>query len=275
MPLYQAIILAIVQGLTEFLPVSSTAHLAIIPQLLHWQDPGLAFDIALHVGTLAAILIFFFRDWVKIILVGIGIPFERGPNDENSRVLLLYLIIGTIPVGIAGLIFKNQAEGPWRNLIVMGVMLIVVGIVMYFGDKFGREKRGLNQITWADAMWIGLSQALAVVPGTSRSGITITTGRFRSLNREAAARFSFLLSTPAIAAAAAKDFLDLRKEGGVPPGMGVPYVVGIIVSAIVGIVVIAFFLKFLRHNTLTLFVWYRIIFGIIIIALAVFSRTGG
>ena len=275
MPLYQAIILAIVQGLTEFLPVSSTAHLAIIPQLLHWRDPGLAFDIALHVGTLAAILIFFFKDWVKIILTGIGIPFERGPEDENSRVLLLYLIIGTIPVGIAGLIFKKQAEGPWRNLIVMGIMLIVIGILMYYGDKVGREKRGLNQITWADAMWIGVSQALAVVPGTSRSGITITTGRFRSLNREAAARFSFLLSTPAIAAAAAKDALDLRKEGGIPPGMGMPYAVGIVVSAIVGILVIAFFLKFLKHNTLALFVWYRIVFGIIIIALAVFFRIGG
>jgi undecaprenyl-diphosphatase len=275
MPLYQAIILAIVQGLTEFLPVSSTAHLAIIPQLLHWQDPGLAFDIALHVGTLAAILIFFFRDWVKIILVGIGIPFESGPEDENSRVLLLYLILGTIPVGVAGLLFKKQAEGPWRNLVVMGVMLIVIGVLMYLGDKFGKEKRGLNQTTWADAMWIGLSQALAVVPGTSRSGITITTGRFRSLSREAAARFSFLLSTPAIAAAAAKDFLDLRKEGGIPPGMGMPYLVGVVVSAIVGIVVIAFFLKYLKSHTLALFVWYRVIFGIIIIALAVFFRIGG
>ncbi|MFZ0595213.1 MAG: undecaprenyl-diphosphatase UppP [Bryobacteraceae bacterium] len=275
MPLYQAIILAIVQGLTEFLPISSTAHLAIIPQLLHWQDPGLAFDIALHAGTLAAVLIYFFRDWVKIVLTGIGVPFEMGPDDENSRSLLWYLIIGTIPVGIAGLIFKQQAEGPWRNLIVMGAMLIAIGILMYFGDKFGREKRGLNQITWPDAMWIGLSQALAVVPGTSRSGITITTGRYRSLSREAAARFSFLLSTPAIAAAAGKDFVDLHKQGGIPAGMGVPYATGIIVSAIVGILVIAFFLKYLKQNTLALFVWYRIVFGIIVIALAVFFRIGG
>jgi undecaprenyl-diphosphatase len=275
MPLYQAIILAIVQGLTEFLPVSSTAHLAIIPQLLHWQDPGLAFDIALHAGTLAAVLIYFFRDWVKIILVGIRIPFELGPGDENSRSLLWYLIVGTIPVGLAGLIFKEQAEGPWRNLIVMGAMLILIGVLMYFGDKFGGEKRSLNKISWADAMWIGLSQALAVVPGTSRSGITITAGRFRSLSREAAARFSFLLSTPAIAAAAGKDFVDLRKQGGIPPGMEVPYVTGIVVSAAVGIVVIAFFLKYLKQNTLTLFVWYRIIFGIIVIALAVFFRIGG
>lgn len=275
MPLYQAIILAIVQGLTEFLPVSSTAHLAIIPQLLHWKDPGLAFDIALHVGTLAAVLIFFFRDWVKIVLTGLGIPFAAGPADENSRYLLWYIIFGTIPVGIAGSLLKKQAEGPWRNLELMGVMLIVVGVLMYFGDKFGKAKRGLNQITWADAMWIGISQALAVVPGTSRSGITITAGRFRSLDREAAARFSFLLSTPAIAAAAAKDALDLHKEGGIPPGMGMPYLLGILVSGAVGMLVIAFFLRYLKHNSLSFFVWYRVVFGIMIIALAVFFRIGG
>jgi undecaprenyl-diphosphatase len=275
MPLYQAIILAIVQGLTEFLPVSSTAHLAIIPQLLHWQDPGLGFDIALHAGTLAAILLFFFKDWVQIILNGFGIPFRGARPDENSRTLLWYLVAGSIPVGIAGLIFKKQAEGPWRNLIVMGVMLIIIGLLMYFADKWNAAKRGLDQMTWTDAMWIGVSQALAVVPGTSRSGITISAGRFRLLEREAAARFSFLLSTPAIAAAAAKDFWDLHKEGGLPPGMGLPYGVGILVSAIVGILVIGLFLKYLRHNTLALFVWYRIIFGIIIIALAVFFRIGG
>lgn len=275
MPLYQAIILAIVQGLTEFLPVSSTAHLAIIPQLLHWKDPGLAFDIALHVGTLAAVLIFFFKDWVRIVLTGLGIPFAAGPADENSRYLLWYIIVGTIPVGIAGALLKKQAEGPWRNLELMGVMLIVIGVLMYFGDKVAESKRGLNQISWTDAMWIGISQALAVVPGTSRSGITITAGRFRSLDREAAARFSFLLSTPAIAAAAAKDALDLHKEGGIPPGMGMPYALGILVSGVVGMLVIAFFLRYLKQNSLSFFVWYRIIFGIIIIALAVFFRIGG
>jgi undecaprenyl-diphosphatase len=275
MPLYQAIILAIAQGLTEFLPVSSTAHLAIIPQLFHWKDPGLAFDIALHVGTLAAVLIFFFKDWVKIVLTGLGVPFAENPDDENNRHLFLYILFGTIPVGIAGLLFKKQAEGPWRNLIVMGIMLIAVGILMRFGDKIGKSERGLYQITWLDAAWIGLSQALAVVPGTSRSGITITAGRFRSLNREAAARFSFLLSTPAIAAAAAKDALDLHRKGGIPPGMGVPYVVGILVSGVVGILVIAFFLRYLKQNSLSFFVWYRIVFGIIIIALAVFFRIGG
>ena len=166
MPLYQAIILAIVQGLTEFLPVSSTAHLAIIPQVLHWKDPGLAFDIALHVGTLAAILIFFFRDWVKIILTGIGIPFERGPGDENSRAMLFYMIVGTIPVGIAGLIFKKQAEGPWRNLIVMGVMLIVIGVLMYIGDRVRPGKAGIESdyLGRCDVDWLGAG-SWPIVPG--------------------------------------------------------------------------------------------------------------
>ncbi len=275
MPLYQAITLAIIQGLTEFFPVSSTAHLAIIPRLLHWTDPGLGFDIALHAGTLAAILIYFFQDWVQVIANGLGFSYRGTKPDENSRSLLWYLVVGTVPVLIAGALLKKYAEGPWRNLYVMGATLIIIGIVMGISDKFSIEKKGLDQMSWADAIWVGIAQALAVVPGVSRSGITITAARFRRMGREAAARFSFLLSTPAIAAAAAKDALDLHKEGGVPPGMTAPYLVGILVSGIVGILVIAFFLKFLRHNSLAVFVWYRIIFGIIVVALAVFFRIGG
>ncbi|HSU59539.1 MAG TPA: undecaprenyl-diphosphatase UppP [Bryobacteraceae bacterium] len=275
MPLYQAIILAIIQGLTEFFPVSSTAHLAIIPRLLRWTDPGLGFDVALHAGTLAAILIYFFQDWIQVIANGLGFSYRGTKPDENSRSLLWYLVVGTIPVLIAGALLKQYAEGPWRNLYVMGAALIIIGIVMGISDRFGKEKNGLDQMRWGDAIWVGLAQALAVVPGVSRSGITITAARFRHLDREAAARFSFLLSTPAIAAAASKDALDLHKEGGIPPGMTAPYLVGILVSGIVGILVIAFFLKFLRHNSLAVFVWYRIIFGIIVVALAVFFRIGG
>ncbi len=275
MPLYQAIVLAIVQGFTEFLPISSTAHLALVPEIMRWRDPGLGFDIALHVGTLAAIFIFFFKDWVQIVANGLGFSYRGSAPDENSRSLLWYLIIGTIPVGIAGLALNKYAEHAWRTPYVIGAMLIIVGIVMAIGDRVGQEKNGLDQLTWFDAMTIGVAQALAVVPGTSRSGITITAARFLHMDREAAARFSFLLSAPAIAAAAAKDALDLRKNGGIPPGMKLPYLVGILVSAVVGIIVIAFFLKYLRRNSLALFVWYRIIFGIIVIALAVFFRVGG
>jgi undecaprenyl-diphosphatase len=275
MPLYQAILLAIVQGLTEFLPVSSTAHLALIPEILHWRDPGLGFDIALHVGTLVAVFIYFFRDWVTVIANGLGFSYANSKPDENSRAMLWYLVVATIPVGIAGLLFKGLAEGPWRNPYVIGSMLILIGIVMGIGDRIGQEKRGLNRMTWTDAIAVGLAQALAVVPGTSRSGATITAARFRHLDREASARFSFLLIAPAIGAAAAKDAFDLYKHGGIPPGMQLPYAVGILVSAVVGIIVIAFFLKYLRRNTLSVFVWYRIVFGIIVIALAAFFRIGG
>jgi undecaprenyl-diphosphatase len=275
MPLYQALVLAIVQGLTEFFPVSSTAHLAIIPRLLHWRDPGLAFDVALHAGTLAAILIYFFHDFVQIVANGLGLSYRGSKPGENSRSLLWYIVVGTIPVLIAGALLKNYAEGPWRNLFVMGTMLIIVGIVMAFGDRSAERKTGLDRMNWRDAISIGVAQALAVVPGTSRSGITISIARFRRLDREASARFSFLLSAPAIAAAASKDALDLHKQGGIPPGMQAPYALGILVSAIVGILVIAFFLKFLRRNTLSVFVWWRIVFGIIVVALAVFFPIGG
>jgi len=275
MPLYQAVILAVVQGLTEFFPISSTAHLAILPRLLHWNDPGLAFDVALHAGTLAAIILYFFNDFVQIIANALGYSYRGKEPDENSRSLFWFIVVGTIPVLIAGALLKPYAEGPWRNLFVMGAMLVIVGILMGFSDRLAERKQGLDQMSWRDALIIGVSQALAVVPGTSRSGITISAARFRQLDREASARFSFLLSAPAIAAAAAKDALDLHKAGGIPPGMQVPYGLGILVSAIVGILVIAFFLKFLRRNTLSVFVWYRILFGIIVIALAVFFRTGG
>jgi undecaprenyl-diphosphatase len=275
MPLYQAVILAVVQGLTEFFPISSTAHLAILPRLLHWNDPGLAFDVALHAGTLAAIILYFFNDFVQIIANALGYSYRGKEPDENSRSLFWFIVVGTIPVLIAGALLKPYAEGPWRNLFVMGAMLVIVGILMGFSDRLAERKRGLDQMSWRDALIIGISQALAVVPGTSRSGITISAARFRQLDREASARFSFLLSAPAIAAAAAKDALDLHKAGGIPSGMQVPYGLGILVSALVGILVIAFFLKFLRRNTLSVFVWYRILFGIIVIALAVFFRTGG
>jgi undecaprenyl-diphosphatase len=275
MPLYQAIILGIIQGFTEFLPISSTAHLTVIPRLLNWQDPGLGFDIALHVGTLAAIFIFFFQDWVQIITNGLGFTYREVKPDENSRKLLWFLVAGTIPAALAGAKLNKYAEGPWRNFVVIGVAMIVLGIIMGVADRFGREKTKLDSMTWSDAIFIGVLQAFALVPGVSRSGITISAARFRDLSREASARFSFLLSAPVIAGAAAKDALDLRKNGGLPPEMRVPYIAGILTSALVGILVIAFFLKFLRRNSLSWFVWYRVVFGIIIIALAVFFRVGG
>jgi undecaprenyl-diphosphatase len=272
MPLYQVIVLALIQAITEFLPISSTAHLALAPWLFGWKDPGLTFDIALHAGTLLAILVYFFRDWIQIIAEGFGFQGGYDPELRQNRSLLWLLAAGSIPIGVIGLLFNKQAETAWRSPYVIGTMLIVVGVLMWIAERLAHGKKNLGQVQWGDGIAIGVAQALAVVPGTSRSGITITAGLFRSLSREAAARFSFLLATPAIAAAAAKDLWDMRKHGGLAPDMRTPFAVGIAVSAIAGVVVIAYFLKYLRRKSLMPFVYYRIAFGIIVIALAAFFR---
>jgi undecaprenyl-diphosphatase len=272
MPLYQVIVLAIIQGLTEFLPISSSAHLALAPWLFGWKDPGLVFDIALHAGTLAAVVIYFFRDWVHIIGQAFGFHVRHDRDLSPNPRLLWYIVIGTIPVGLAGLLFSKQAETTWRNPYLIGAMLIAVGILMWIAESMASSRKNISHVTLEDAGIIGMAQALAVVPGTSRSGITITAGLFRDLNRESAARFSFLLSTPAIAAAALKGMWDIRKHGGIPPDMRLPFIVGIIVSGLVGAIVIGFFLQYLRRNTLKPFVYYRIIFGIIVVALAYLFR---
>jgi undecaprenyl-diphosphatase len=274
MPLIEVIVLGIVQGLTEFLPISSTAHLALVPWLFGWKDPGLAFDIALHVGTLVAILVYFFRDWVQVIAQGFGARVDGDPVLSRNRMLLWLMAIGTLPVGIAGLIFGEQAETTWRSPTVIGVMMIIIAGVIWWAERVGRRQKDLGQLTPLDAVAIGAAQALSIVPGTSRSGITIAAGLFRNFDRRAAARFSFLLSAPAVGAAAAKDFYDLMKDGGIPPEMRSALLVGIIVSGITGVLVIQFFMNFLRKNTLQFFIAYRVIFGIIIIALAQFSRFG-
>ena len=275
MPLYQVVILAIIQGITEFLPVSSTAHLALAPWLLGWSDPGLTFDIALHLGTLIAVLGYFFRTWVQLIAHGFGMDYGDDPLLKQNRSLLWLLAIGTIPVGVCGYIFGKQAETTWRSPFVIGTMLIVVGVLIWVGERVGKRVKDMGQITMADSLIIGAAQALAIVPGTSRSGITITAGLFRNLDRVAAARFSFLLATPAIAGAAAKALHDLIKHGGLPPDMRAAFVLGIVISGITGLAVIALFLRFLQRHTLYFFIYYRIVFGIIVIALAASRPPAG
>jgi len=275
MPIYQVIVLAIVQGLTEFLPVSSTAHLYLTSWLLGWKTESLAFDIALHIGTLLAVLVYFFRDWVQIIAHGFGIRYGRDEELERNGALLWLLAAGSIPVGIAGLLFNKQAEGPWRNPLVIGTTLVCLGVLMGIAEWAGRKTRDIGGINFVDAAAVGVGQALAVVPGVSRSGITITAGLFRNFSRETAARYSFLLSTPAIAAAAGKDVYDLLKHKAFDSSMAAAFGVGIAVSAVVGMIVIAWFLRFLRHRSLWFFVFYRIVFGIMVLALAFFRRPAG
>ncbi|HVX66268.1 MAG TPA: undecaprenyl-diphosphatase UppP [Bryobacteraceae bacterium] len=275
-PLYQVIVLAVVQSLTEFLPISSTAHLTLVPRLLGWNSPwlnSLDFDIALHFGTLAAVIVYFFRDWVEIIAGGFGIRYGRDREIGHNRKLLWLLALATIPVGVLGYIFKDQAETTWRSSYVIGAMLIVVGVIIYVAEHVARAKKDLGEVSLADALSIGAAQALAIIPGVSRSGITISAGLFRGINRETAARFSFLLSTPALGGAALKAFHDLHKQGGLSPEMQMPFLVGVVVSAVTGWIVIAFFLRFLRTHTLRFFVYYRIVFGIIVIALAMLGRA--
>jgi undecaprenyl-diphosphatase len=275
MPILQVIVLGIIQGLTEFLPISSTAHLVVIPRLLGWPDQGLAFDIALHVGTLAAVLIYFFRDWLQILAQGFGLRTSGGdPNLRRNPNLLWFLVLGTIPAGIAGLLFQKKAETIWReNLWVIAATSIGVGLIMWLADSLGSRRKDLGHLNMGDSVVVGLAQACAVVPGVSRSGSTISAALFRNLDRMAAARFSFLLSTPVIAAAALKDLYDMMKhEGGLPHEMRTAFALGIVVSGIVGCLAIRFFMNYLRQRSLGVFVAYRLIFGIMVIALAVFRH---
>jgi len=278
MPMLQVVVLAVVQGLTEFLPVSSTAHLALIPWIFHWKDPGLEFDVALHVGTLVAVLLYFFKTWVDLLLLGFGAKpvfdtadFKSG-SDEH-RALLWFLALGTIPAAVVGWAFQKQVETTWRSPLIIAAALIGVAVLMAVAEKMGREQKELASAGLADSMWIGVSQAFALVPGVSRSGITITAGLLRDLRREAAAKFSFLLATPVVAGAALKEFLTFPHHR-VPAEMQMPFGVGIIVSALVGFATIAFFLKYLQFGTLKIFIYYRIFFGIIILALAFFFQLG-
>jgi undecaprenyl-diphosphatase len=272
MPIYQVVVLAIVQALTEFLPISSTAHLVLIPWLFGWKDGGLTFDVALHAGTLVAVIIYFFQDWIQIIGQGFGLNVGRDPDLKQNRSLLWLLAVASIPIGIVGYLFDKQADTTWRQPYVIGSMLIVVGIVMWIAEKRRIGSKSMSTIQMSDGIAVGLAQAVSVIPGTSRSGATISAGLFRNMNRETAARFSFLLSTPAIAAAVAKKFWDIHKEGGIPADMKLPIAVGIAVSGVLGAIVIAFFLRYLRRSSLMPFVYYRIVFGIIVIALAAFFR---
>jgi undecaprenyl-diphosphatase len=269
MPVWQAAILGIIQGLTEFLPVSSSAHLAVMPHVTGWRDQGIEFDIAVHFGTLLAVLAYFFRDWVQIVMQGFSSRRGMDPRLASNPKLLWLLAAATIPAGVIGFLFEEQAEAAGNNLYSIGVMMIAIGLFMAWADRRGRASKDVGHVSTADALIIGAAQALAVIPGTSRSGITISTGLLRGLDRAASARFSFLLSTPVIGGAALKNFIDMWQQG-LAPDMRAAFAVGILVSALTGALTIRYFMDFLRHRTLAFFVTYRIVFGILVIALAIF-----
>jgi len=278
MPLYQAVVLAVVQGLTEFLPISSTAHLWLVPWLLKWQDPGLTFDVALHAGTLVAVLAFFWRYWVEMIVLGFGLgggasapgvdvaTHSAREDLRQNPWLLWYLAIATIPGALAGYRFERAAEEQLRSPLVVGVALIVIGLFMWAGDWLGKRERDLGQVGLLDSLLVGVAQALAVIPGVSRSGVTMTAGLFCKMKRKTAARFSFLLSTPLIAGACLKKGMEIR-HAGLTHDMRLPFLSGIVVSALVGYLVIAVLIRYLERRTFKVFVIYRLALGVILLLL--------
>lgn len=285
MPIYQAIVLAIVQGLGEFIPISSSGHLIIVRRLLGWNELSpaheLSFDVALHFGTLLSVLFYFRRTWFQIIRAAFGgkvVRFsEAGASDTNltaeeqkeERLLLWFMAIATIPGAIAGKLLERSAEDYFReHIFLIAGALIVVALLMWLGEKVGSLRKPLTRISLLDSIVIGIAQAFALIPGVSRSGSTITAGLFQGLTREAAVRFSFLLSTPLIAGAALLKAHELKKEG-LPPDMQMPVLVGIIVSALVGYAAIAWLIRYLQSNSLKPFIIYRIVTGVVVIALAV------
>ncbi|MDQ7096068.1 undecaprenyl-diphosphatase UppP [Desulfosporosinus sp. PR] len=255
MTVFQALVLGIVQGLGEFLPISSSAHLVLIPWLFGWEDPGLTFDVALHMGTLLAVVLYFWKDWLRLIRA----VFQRGPSDEKR--IFWYLVVATIPGGLFGLAFENKAETTFRSHLLIGIMMIVMGILLYLADK-RRQIRKMDTMTMADALWIGLSQALAIIPGVSRSGSTMTTARFLDIKREDAARFSFLMSTPIILGAGVFKLRHLTLAA-----INLPFSVGVLSSFIVGIISISFLLQYLKTSNFGLFVGYRFLVGLVVIGL--------
>ncbi|MBI2817531.1 MAG: undecaprenyl-diphosphate phosphatase [Acidobacteria bacterium] len=276
MNLWQAVVLAIFQGVTEFLPVSSTAHLALVPWIFRWNDPGLAFDVALHVGTLVAVLVYFVRTWLDLVLLAFGKnpAFDASSADLKSNPhLFWFLVLATIPAALAGWAFHEQVETTWRHPVVIAIALIGVALLMAWSERAGKQRKNLAEVGLLDSWMVGLAQAVALVPGVSRSGITMTAGLLRDLKRDTAARFSFLLSTPIIAGAALKELLNFPNYR-VPAEMQTAFALGAIVSAIVGYATIALFLKYLQFGTFKIFIYYRLILGIIILALAFFFELG-
>jgi undecaprenyl-diphosphatase len=263
----EAIVLGIVQGLTEFLPISSTGHLRIVPAFAGWEDPGAAFTAVTQLGTMAAVLVYFREDLWRITrtwFASLRDPSLRGELDARMG---WYILVGTIPIGIFGLAFKDQIEGGARNLYLIGSALIVVGLIMLVAERVGRRERDEGSVTLRDCIAIGFAQAAALVPGVSRSGATITAGLFLGLERAAAARFSFLLSIPAIVLSGALEFgTILSGEEGEEADLWA-IAIATFLAFVVGYFSIAFLLRWLGQHSLNVFVAYRVVLGVVVLAL--------
>lgn len=259
MTIFQALILGIIQGFTELLPISSSAHLALTPWLLGWPDSGLAFDVALHLGTLIAIVAYFHEEWRRLILAALSlVKKRRAETDEEKRVI--FLLLATIPAGIAGLLLEDAAETVFRSPMIIATNLIVLGVILWAVDRFMSRERGMGSLGWKGALFVGLAQCLALVPGVSRSGSTITAGRALRLTRESAAVFSFLLSMPITLAAVMFKLPDAVREA----DSIVPLAVGVVAAAVSAWVAIAVLLRYVARRSYGVFAAYRVAFGALI-----------
>lgn len=270
MTVAQAIALGLVQGITEFLPISSVAHLRVVPALLGWSDPGAAFSAVIQLGTLAAVLVYFAADMrvmARAVLRGLA---EGRPWAMQEARLAWFILLGTLPIAVCGIAFKRYIVGELRSLYVIAGSLILLGVLLWVAEKTASFRREVKHIGWVDSQLIGLAQALALIPGSSRAGTTMTAAMFLGLTREAAARFSFLLGIPAIGAAGLFEFRDLLRQG--LGGTGVSnLIVALLASAVSGYLAIDLLLRYLRTRTTYVFVWYRIGLGLLLLALL----TGG
>ena len=258
MSFFDVLLLGLVQGVTEFLPISSTAHLRVVPAMMGHPDPGAALTAVLQLGSLLAVVGFFLRDLADMVRAVLDPQRRRGPEAR----MLLYLVLGTVPIGICGLAFRHAVEGPLRSLRVIAVALIVVAALMALADRLASGRRELGDVRLRDALIIGAAQALALIPGVSRSGITLVAGMALGLRRDAAARFSFLLSVPAIGAAGVFELPKVLHPEGINKGV---LAAGLIAAAVSGYLSIAWLLRYLRNRATTPFVVYRIALGILLL----------
>jgi Uncharacterized bacitracin resistance protein len=254
--IFQAIVFGIVQGIGEFLPISSTAHIILVPWLLGWKDPGNVFDVALHLGTAAAVIGFFVKDWLRLILSG----FTR-PKTRDGK-LFWILVATTIPGGLAGLLLDKYTEN-FRNPALIAVMLIIMGVILYVADRIGRREISVENIGLKRGLIVGVAQAFAIIPGVSRSGVTMSVGRLLGMTREGIARFTFLMSAPIILA----DGLYHAKDLGSVPIEMAPFITAVLTSAIVGALSIKFLLDYLRTKGFGIFAVYRFILGALVIVI--------
>src|SRR5256886_13992589 len=255
MPVWQAVVYGVVQGLAEFLPISSSAHLTLLPWAFGWEDPGLAFDVALHWGTLAAVLAIFWKDWIRLFNAGL-----IGRGSGSDRRLFWGLVISAIPAAIVGKLLDKWAESNLRAPLLIACTMAMLGLILWYADRVGRKSRDLREMTIPRALSIGVAQAAALVPGVSRSGATISLGLFEDFTREEIARFSFLMSTPIIFGAGVLKLPHMVREmrEGVSDVTWTGLAVGFVASAVVGTAVIRWMLDYLRRRTYAAFAWYRI-----------------